>query len=173
MSGTADLRGEDSVTSEEEETASQETGLCRPFGRREGLREVCLDRQCVSSTINIWTRTPICSIITRDAIIKLPSIFLFKIYQRLGMDISKFQQTDLLFLVQEILWQRVVTIDNCNLFENMCCSLIRLGGNLTFRELSFLLRNYKMKFLDVLMELYPRNYWHDVISAIRRDRCVF
>lgn len=62
----------------------------------------------------------------------------------------------------------------------MCCSLIRLGGNLTFRELSFLLRNYKLEFLDVLMELYPRNYWHDVISAwhdvisaIRRDRCVF
>lgn len=102
MSGTADLRGEDSATSEEEETASQETGLCKPFGRREGLREVCLDRQCVSSTINILTRTPICSIITRDAIIKLPSNFLFKIYQRLGMDISKFQQTDLLFLVQEI-----------------------------------------------------------------------
>lgn len=52
MSGTADLRGEDSAISEEE-TASQETGLCRPFGRREGLREVCLDKQCVSSTIYI------------------------------------------------------------------------------------------------------------------------
>ena len=70
------------------------------------LRKYLLKRRCVLNIINILISATI-SLMTRSIFVKFPTILLKEMYNALGIDISDNQRTNVLFLIHEILYQRV------------------------------------------------------------------
>lgn len=71
------------------------------------LRKYLLKRRCVLNIINILISATI-SLMTRDIFVKFPTILLKEMYNALRIDISDNQRTNFLFLIHEILYQRVL-----------------------------------------------------------------
>ena len=133
------------------------------------MRKSLLKRQCVHNVINILISTTI-SLMTRDIIVKFPTILLKEMYNALGIDISDNERTNLLFLIHEILYQRIFKPTECNLYEGCLSATVRSCGHLTYVEISYLFRNFNSHDLDTSLELFSHNYWSDIISKIKSER---
>lgn len=94
---------------------------------------------------------------TRGIFVKFPTILLKEMYNALGIDISDNQRTNVLFLIHEILYQRVFKSTECNLYEGCLGATVRYCGHLTYVEISYLFRNFNSHVLDTSLELFPHN----------------
>ena len=65
---------------------------------------------------------------------------------------------------------RVFKSTECNLYEGCLGATVRYCGHLTYVEISYLFRNFNSHVLDMSLELFPHNYWCDIISKIKSER---
>lgn len=108
--------------------------------RVKDLRVLCLKKQCLLHIIEILTILPI-SLLTRDAVIEIPTVLLREMIDMLPLDLAD-RRTQLLFLAQEIIFQRTISNDYNSLNKDACVSCIRLCGTLPCDKISHLFRNF-------------------------------
>ena len=65
---------------------------------------------------------------------------------------------------------RVFKPTECNLYEGCLGATVRSCGHQTYVEISYLFRNFNSHVLDTSLELFPHNYWCDIISKIKSER---
>lgn len=127
-------------------------------GRRDSpLRFICLKRHCLSKIIELLILEPITSK-TRDVLVKMPTILLAEVSNSFELDLNNSRKIDLMHLRYEVIWQRSFSLDIQSLYHEVCKLFVRKCGFMTTDKISFSARNFSLKILSDLKDLFSFDY---------------
>lgn len=132
------------------------------------LRIICLKEQCLTNIRYLLCIEPV-SLVTRDALVKLPSLLLMEIYQTFEMDLTS-NSIEVVFMLHEIMLQRTFQVENSTLYQSACTSFIRRCGFLTSDEISIYIQKMESNVLNDLSNIFLHEHWCSIISKILSER---